>query len=208
MIRFFFPSSAFGWSFAVVLLGFLAAASWTDLRRMIVPKWITLTTLAVGVVANMIRGAWLGGVGLSTWILPAGGGFGVGLLDGLLFALAGTVVAFAVMFALWILGVCGGGDVKLYAAVGAWVGPWNIFPVLIVAGVCLAFVGFVGLVGKVMGGRVPQSSPSQRPPKSRLVAFSWPLAIGTLLVLAFLLGNDLQTVRNLHTPNPVQTDAR
>src|SRR5437764_1231570 len=27
--------------------------------------------------------------------------------------------AFAVMLALWILGVCGGGDVKLYAAVGA-----------------------------------------------------------------------------------------
>src|SRR5438270_8400 len=46
-----------------------------------------------------------------------------GALDGLLFALAGFGLGFALFFVLWVLGACGGGDVKLFAALGAWVGP-------------------------------------------------------------------------------------
>ena len=53
MIQLFFPSSLFAWSFSAVLLALLAAASYTDLRRMVIPKWITLTTLAFGVLASL-----------------------------------------------------------------------------------------------------------------------------------------------------------
>ena len=116
MILLFFPSSLFAWVFSGGLLCALAAASWTDMRRMIVPKWITLTTLGLGAAANMARGTWLGWCGLPTWML--GPGWGWGLLDGLLFTLAGVGVGFVIMCRMWVLGVCGGGDVKLYAAVG------------------------------------------------------------------------------------------
>jgi Flp pilus assembly protein protease CpaA len=206
MMLLFFPSSLFAWVFSAGLLALLAAASWTDLRRMVVPKWITLTTLGLGAAANMARGCWLGWCGLSTWVL--GPGWGWGLLDGLLFTLAGVAVAFGIMFGMWILGVCGGGDVKLYAAVGAWVGPWNILPVLILAACCLVMVGFVSMAGRLLQGKATRTSAPRKPSKRRLVVFSWPLALGTLLVLAFLLGNDLMTLRGARPVHgPVQNQA-
>ncbi|HVS38942.1 MAG TPA: prepilin peptidase [Gemmataceae bacterium] len=208
MIQLFFPSSGFAWVFVAGLLSLLIAASWSDMRRMIVPKWISLTTLAVGVIASMARGAWLGWAGLTTWILPAGGGLGLGLLDGLLFALAGVAVGFTVMLVLWILGVCGGGDVKLYAAVGAWVGPLSIFPVLGVAGGCLCCVGMVFVVLKLLRGKAFKKPTAGKPPKHRVVAFSWPLAVGALLVLAFLLGRDQLMIRSaIQVSSQVQNDA-
>ena len=202
-MQFFFPSSWFGWLFLTACLGLLIAASWADLRRMVVPKWITLTTLALGLIANMARGAWLGGAGLPTWVL-GGGGFGLGLLDGLLFALCGALVAFALMFGAWILGVCGGGDVKLYAAVGAWVGPVNVIPVLLIAGGCLAIAGLAGMGGRLLRGKGPAGG---KPAKSRLATFSWPLAVGTLLMLLFLMGNDRLLLLSLQkAPAPSLTE--
>ena len=130
------------------------------------------------------------------------------MLDGLLFTLAGVAVAFAIMFGMWVLGVCGGGDVKLYAAVGAWVGPWNILPVLILAACCLAIVGFGGVLTRLFHGKATRTAASRKPVQRRIVVFSWPLALGTLLVLAFLVGNDLMTLRGLRpVPVPVQNQA-
>ena len=135
---------------------------------------------------------------------------GYGLLDGLLFTLAGVAVAFVLMFVLWILGVCGGGDVKLYAAVGAWVGPWNVFPILGVAVACVGVVVFFGMAARLLRGKsvaVPASG--EKPTKSRLATFAWPLAVGTLLVLAFLVGNDNLTMKHLQSPpKQEQTYAR
>lgn len=117
----FFPDLAFAWVFCVGLILLIAAAAWTDTRRAKIPNRLTLLILALGVAVNVVRSAWLGaenkplpwfGTGSVWW----------GGIEGLLFAAAGFAVAFTVMFVIWIMGSCGGGDVKLMAAVSAWVG--------------------------------------------------------------------------------------
>src|SRR5262249_55788036 len=134
----FFPNLAFGWAFVGTLLALLAAASCTDLRRMKVPKVLTLAALGAGVLFNLIRGPWLGAQGSGVWCLGGGSGL-LGASDGFLFALAGFLTGFGLFFLLWILGACGGGDVKLFAALGAWLGPVLALYVLI-ATIPLVFV--------------------------------------------------------------------
>ncbi len=156
------------------------------------------------------RGAYLGAVGLPTWILGGDGGVSLGLLDGLLFSLSGVAVAFALMFALWIFGVAGGGDLKLYAAIGAWLGPWNILPVLGIAGACVALVTIAGMAAALLRGKPAEpAGAAEKPAKSRLATFAWPLTAGTLLVLAFLLSNDFLPVQGAQPhPNQEQNHAR
>src|SRR5438270_12388863 len=98
----FFPDPVFGWGFYLVLVSFLAPAPYTDLRSLVIPKPLTLTLLGLGLLANGVRGAWLGATGAPVWVLGAGGGSGA--VDGVLFALAGFGLAFALFFVLWILG--------------------------------------------------------------------------------------------------------
>src|SRR5690242_19088992 len=121
----FYPDPVFGWTFYVVLLGFLVVAAYLALGRLVIPKTLTLAMLAAGVVFSVVRGMWMGSVHAEgdekLW----------GFVDspltgdayGLLFALAGFAVGFAVFCGLWLLNMAGGGDVKLIAALGAWVGP-------------------------------------------------------------------------------------
>jgi prepilin peptidase CpaA len=125
----FFPDYLFGWAFYLTLVGFMALATFSDLRRMIIPKWISLTLLGLGLLFNVVRGAWLGSLGLPVWQLGVNGTL-VGGVDGLLFALSGFALYFVLFTALWCAGVCGGGDVKLFAALSAWVGPTLAFAVL------------------------------------------------------------------------------
>src|SRR5256885_6404248 len=142
----FFPDPVFGWVFYLSLLGLLAAASYSDQRFQLIPKKLTLSLLGLGLTFNLVRGAWMGGQGLSAWSL-AGGSVWLGLLDGLLFALAGFALGFAVFFVLWILGACGGGDVKLFAAVAAWLGP--TLSVMVLLGTILIVAAIV--VAPVLG---------------------------------------------------------
>src|SRR3954447_20707140 len=104
----FFPDPLFGWAYLAALFGLLAAAAWKDLRALVIPKQLTVPALALGLLVNVARGAWLGAAGNAAWVLPEGGPV-VGALDGLLFTLAGFAVAFGLFFAMWFLGVCGGG---------------------------------------------------------------------------------------------------
>src|SRR4051812_48412648 len=104
-----FPSPWFAWSFLSVLLALLSVAAYQDVKRMVIPKWVTLPMLALGFVMNVVRGAWVEG---------SGGGAG----EGFLFALAGFGTGLGLFLSMWMLGTCGGGDVKLFAALGAWAG--------------------------------------------------------------------------------------
>jgi Flp pilus assembly protein protease CpaA len=196
----FFPGPLFGWAFLAVLLAVLAVASYTDLLRLVVPKFVTLTGLALGIVFNAVRGAWLGADGLPTWCLGEGGAF-VGLLDGLLFALAGFAAGFGMFFLMWVLGVCGGGDVKLFAALGAWVGPYLAVCVLAMTLVIIVMVVFVRLAGQLLTGRGIRISKMHAPARRgkpqarrRVLGFSLPLAIATALVLLWVFRVDLQVV--------------
>lgn len=104
----------------LVLLLVWAAAE--DLRARRIPNVITLTLLLSG----LMRAAIFDGT-------PT---FGQ--------AMAGMGVGFGLTFILFALGAMGGGDVKLMAAVGAWVGPWGALAVYCIA----AVVGLVIVIGQ------------------------------------------------------------
>jgi prepilin peptidase CpaA len=208
----FFPlEPAFAWVYCVALVGLTAVASYTDLRRLTIPKVLTLSTLALGVVMNLVRGAGLGADGHTVWVLGAHGA-AVGALDGLLFALAGFGTGFALFFVMWLLGTCGGGDLKLFAALGAWVGPSLAVLVLIgtlilvvvfsVARLAWSFVsrGYRSTArdytlqeaarsGKRAG---KQTAAEARRPRQRLMAYSLPVAVSTAVVLAWVFRGELR----------------
>lgn len=87
----------------------LSVATFTDLRNRRIPNWLVLPFLVVGLVVSTYQHGWHG-LGQSF------SGLGLGLLlYGLLF---------------WMGGM-GAGDVKLAAAIGAWIGPYQLFVALI-----------------------------------------------------------------------------
>lgn len=66
-------------------------------------------------------------------------------------SLAGTAVGFAIWIAFYIAGAIGAGDVKFFAAAGAWLGPgatWRAALIAAVVGGVLA-VGFLVLQGRL-----------------------------------------------------------
>jgi prepilin peptidase CpaA len=206
MVQSFFPGPVFGWTFYGTLVGLTAVAAFTDLRRMIVPKWLTLTALALGVVFNLIRGAWLGAQGQEVWLLGENGVV-VGVLDGLLFSLSGFLLGFAIFFLMWILGTCGGGDVKLFAALGSWVGTYLALLVLSGTLVVVFLISLVrvlgvfrrrGLMATVANHsarrkqRLPGGPPKK--PRPRLLSYSLPVAVVTALVLLWAFRVDLHLV--------------
>jgi len=204
----FFPNLAFAWTFYGLLVALLAIAAVIDLRQLIVPKWLSLTTLAVGVACNVVRGGWLGVLGFETWKLGSHG-IGIGLADGFLFSLAGFSTGFGIFFLMWMVGACAGGDVKLFAAVSSWVGPYISLWILVLSTLILiVLLGF-----KVVALFLFQSPKAQPPPQSdkkgkapmpgkprngRGMTYSLPVALATALALLWFFRGDLQlmTPRN------------
>ena len=99
------------------LLALVAVAAVTDVRARRIPNWLTLTVALSGL-----------GQSVTPWAVTTPTASIYGLLAG-----------FAVTFLLYSVGGRGGGDVKLTAGIGAWLGPT---PVLIV----LAGAAVVSLV--------------------------------------------------------------
>lgn len=199
----FFPDPIFGWVFVVALAAPLAVAAWKDLRTIRVPKWLTVGCAAGGLLFNVVRCAWRGAAGLPGHIIEPPGLL-AGVADGVAFSLAGLAVGFAVYFAMWVLGVCGGGDVKLVAATGAWLGPRFILgailfslPVVVVLCVVsyLAWLGGVSLLGTPPEAvrQKHVNSPRRRP---RMMTFSFPQAVATLALLLLGFGPEI----GLYTP--------
>ena len=85
----------------------VAVASDIATRR--IPNLVTLGGLAVGLAIHGATGFVVAGV--------------VGSLRGIGFALLGAIACGLVPFLAWRKGEMGGGDVKLFAAIGALVGP-------------------------------------------------------------------------------------
>src|SRR5262245_42804073 len=106
----FFPNLCFGWTFVAVLSVFLALATYKDLTLAIIPKWVSVTALPIGIVFNVIRCGWLAQQGQSTWHWTQAG-TALGAFDGFFFAAEGFLFGFVFYLILWLLGVAGGGDV-------------------------------------------------------------------------------------------------
>jgi prepilin peptidase CpaA len=153
----------------------LAIATFTDLRSRRIPNWLVFPFMAAGIGVS----AWLHG-----WhgVEQSLAGLGLGLL---LFG----VLAF--------MGGMGMGDVKLCAAVGAWIGPRQLITALVITAVaggimavCWAAAG--GFLGELFSGsgdliagvgkrglrRNPELTLAN--PKARKLPYAPAIAIGTL----------------------------
>ena len=106
----------------------LVVATSTDLRSRRIPNWLIFPFLAAGITVSGWLGGWQG-IGQS--------------LEGLALGL----LLFGLLF--WMGGM-GAGDVKLAAAIGAWIGPMQLFFALIVT----AIVGGIMALGWMAIGRL------------------------------------------------------
>jgi prepilin peptidase CpaA len=92
-------------------------ASWIDYAERRVPNWLNLTILLAGLVTQFIFFGW--------------NGVGWGAL--------GMLVGFGVLIVPWLMHGMGAGDVKLMAAIGAWIGPvltlWSFAVGAIIGGI-------------------------------------------------------------------------
>ena len=215
----FFPDLYFGWTFYAVLVGLTLIGSYIDLRKAVLPKPLTLTALALGVLFNIVRGAWCGANGSPLWQLPTGSVW-LGGLDGFLFALVGFVGATVVFMVMWALKTCGGGDVKLFAALGAWVG--FEYTVAIMLGSVLVL--FVMLAFRIMtGGLTPttvqkrlkqahviQGGPTVKGPGSGKwrMTYAFPVAVATAVLLLWFYRVDLHLAAAKNIPNAQQAEAQ
>lgn len=188
-MRFSLPGFEFALLASVLLIAWLVWASWWDYRTMRVPKKVTMSLLAAGVLMNVVRGAWVGGVGKTVWMFDAPGPF-LGALDGLLFALIGLVVGFFVFFAMWVLGAAGGGDVKLSAALGAWLGPVYFFGVLFLALPIVVLLTILKIGTAVTMGKVMETAGGPRVSSGggrRILSYSLPITLAVVILLIVAL---------------------
>ena len=93
----------------VALIVLVTAAAWSDLRSRRIPNWIT----APGAIL---------GFGLQVWYF----GF-----HGALASLGGAGLGLGIFIVLYMAAGMGAGDVKLFSAVGALVGPQALIPMFV-----------------------------------------------------------------------------
>lgn len=95
----FFPASA---CFVI-----LAIALYTDIKQRKIPNLLTLTAAVSGILFHFINGS---GQGIS-------------------YGAEGLLLGTALLFIPFLMGGMGGGDVKLLAALGSWLGPSGVLDV-------------------------------------------------------------------------------
>jgi prepilin peptidase CpaA len=156
----------------------LTVATFTDLRSRRIPNWLVFPFLLAGIVASPFRSDWHGNSYGFGWygLGQSFAGIGVGLL------------IYGVMF--WMGGM-GAGDVKLCAAIGAWIGPAQLLFGVVVTGIaggimvfCWAIFGgfFFDLFkgpGKQRGVTV-SLEPVRVNPLKRKMPYAPAIAVGTL----------------------------
>ena len=103
-----------------------------DVRSALIPNWLTYSSLAAALGLRLAASGWAG--------LKGG--------------LVGVLVAGGIFLVLFLMGAMGGGDLKLMASVGAWVGSGQVVTMLLAA----AFAGgFLALVHVAFGQRGRQT---------------------------------------------------
>lgn len=115
---------SFGWWPTLIVVCF---ATITDLRSRRIPNWLVFPYWLAGIVVQCVLSGWHG--------------FGQ--------SLAGTGIAIGVFGGLFLLGGMGAGDVKLLAAVGAWIGPAQMVFALIFTALA---GGVIVMIWAALGG--------------------------------------------------------
>lgn len=156
-------------------LAVLAVATFTDLRSHRIPNWLVFPFLLAGFVVSGTLHGWAG----------------------ILHSLAGMALGALLFGGLCALGGMGMGDVKLVAAIGAWIGTTQLVIALVVTGiaggvmaVCWAAAGgFLGelfrgtgdlLLGFGKRGLRPHPELVLSNPLTRKMPYAPAIAIGTI----------------------------
>jgi prepilin peptidase CpaA len=114
----------------VALFAMLVVAGVIDYRSFRIPNWLTVGGVLAGLLSSTLAAA-----------RP---------LDGILGALAGMATGFAVLLPFYAMRVMGAGDVKLMAAVGAFLG----FPAILYAVLFTFIAGGIAAVAFAISHRV------------------------------------------------------
>jgi prepilin peptidase CpaA len=154
----------------------LAVATFTDLRSRRIPNWLVLPFLVAGIGVSVWLQGWHG-------FAESAAGFGLGaLIFGILFCLGGM----------------GMGDVKLCAAIGAWIGPSQLLIAFVITGLAggvmavswAAYRGFLGemfagsgelIFGWKKRGLRPHPELVLSNPRAHKMPYAPAIAIGTLM---------------------------
>jgi prepilin peptidase CpaA len=159
------------WWPTVIVLG---VATFTDLRTRRIPNWLVLPFMALGLAVS----AWFHG-----WHGLGQSFLGIGL----------ALLLFGFLF---FIGGMGAGDVKLAAAIGAWIGPGQLFFALVVTAMAgglmaLGWAAFGGWLKELFNGAsdltfgfgnaAVRQEMALANPRKRKMPYAPAIAIGTLL---------------------------
>lgn len=156
------------WPTAVAVV----VATYTDLRSRRIPNWLVIPFFGAGVLVSCWFQGWHG-------LVQSLSGAGLGLLS------------FGVLF---MMGGMGAGDVKLFAAIGAWIGPTQLLIALVLTALVggaialgsLAWGGFLGELfrrtgGLLLGLREERGEAVVHKMQPRYIPYGPAIAIGTLM---------------------------
>lgn len=156
-----------------IVVAFTTVAMIFDLKRRILPNWLTVGSLGVAILYHTVTSG----------------------TSGLVHSLSGFAVGFSLLLVLWLIGGGGGGDVKLMGAVGAWLGA----PMTLIVFLLSAFLGLLSLVVMVTfqaisRGSKPDSAvggsetdTTQIEAARHRIPYAVPVALATWLVMALKL---------------------
>jgi prepilin peptidase CpaA len=163
----------------------LCVATFTDLRSRRIPNWLVIPFMLAGIAVSPWRPDWQGKMHGFGWYGLGQSFEGLGL----------GILVFGFLF--W-LGGMGGGDLKLCAALGAWIGPMQLFFAMVYAGMAggvmvLCWAAFGGFFKELFTGAsdlvfgLKQRGMKRDPdltlanPLKRRMPYAPAIAIGTLL---------------------------
>ncbi len=163
-------------SLVLVLLvaGFVGLAAGWDLFTRRIPNFMTVPMAAGGLAFHALA--------------PTGHGSAL--------ALSGLALGMGLLLLPFLLGGSGGGDVKLLAALGAWLGPVQLLIAFLLSVFTAAFLavlvttyvaidsGIAKSRGRFLGTTTCGDNATQT--GKRVLPFALPVAVGTWLLLAWL----------------------
>lgn len=164
------------WVFIAAVGLYTAIAAAMDLRTHRIPNYLTVPTALLGLAYHTL----------------APGGWGP------LSSLAGFGLGFSLLLLPWLLGSGGMGDVKLLAALGAWLGP----KLMLVAFATSALVAAVFILAILLNGAMTRGvlrtgrryvaarrsrDKSGKRRTNRVLPFAVPVAVSTWAMLAWLI---------------------